>query len=394
MMKDRPDRASDAMDQGEKEPIPPPATRARSIELFLCGDVMTGRGIDQVLPHPSEPRIYESAMSSALGYVALAERVSGPIPRPVSFSYIWGDFLPELEARSPDRRIINFETSVTTSEEALPKGINYRMHPGNVPCLLAAGIDCCVLANNHVLDWGFRGLVETLESLHQAGIATAGAGRNATEAATPAVLNVPGRGRVLVFAYGSGSSGIPESWSATRVRAGVRLLPDLSARTASEVVSEIDAQSRAGDLVVASIHWGGNWEYEIPREQREFARRLVETGSVDAVHGHSSHHPKGIEVYRDRPILYGCGDFINDYEGIGGYAKFRGELVLAYFVTLNAVSGSLERLEMVPFRIVRFQLKRANREEAVWLRQVLDREGRDLGTSVDLSAEGALTLRW
>jgi poly-gamma-glutamate synthesis protein (capsule biosynthesis protein) len=153
-------------------------------------------------------------------------------------------------------------------------------------------------------------------------------------------------------------------------------------------------QRRPGDLVVASIHWGGNWGYEIPREQREFAHRLVDSGAVDVVHGHSSHHPKGVEVYRSRPIIYGCGDFINDYEGIGGYEEFRSDLVLAYFVTLNGRSGILERLEMVPFRTVRFRLQRADRKEARWLQQVLEREGKDLGTDVHLTPEHVLALRW
>ncbi|MFZ5772705.1 MAG: poly-gamma-glutamate biosynthesis protein, partial [Thermodesulfobacteriota bacterium] len=56
------------------------------ITLFLCGDVMTGRGIDQVLPHPSEPVLYESYMRSAAGYVQLAEEKNGPLARPVDFS--------------------------------------------------------------------------------------------------------------------------------------------------------------------------------------------------------------------------------------------------------------------------------------------------------------------
>jgi poly-gamma-glutamate synthesis protein (capsule biosynthesis protein) len=289
---------------------------------------------------------------------------------------------------------VNLESSITTSEEALPKGINYRMHPRNVPCLLAADIDCCVLANNHVLDWGTPGLLETVEALRQAGIATAGAGRNAADAAHPAVLDARGKGRVLVFAFGSPTSGVPMDWSAGEGRPGVQVLPDLSALTASRVVDRIAAQRRPGDLVVASIHWGGNWGYEIPRAQREFAHRLVDSGSVDVVHGHSSHHPKGIEVYRGRPILYGCGDFVNDYEGIEGYERYRSELVLAYFVTLNAVSGILERFEMVPFRIVRFQLQRASRKETRWLQNILEREGRDLGTDVDLMSSEDLTLRW
>jgi poly-gamma-glutamate synthesis protein (capsule biosynthesis protein) len=85
------------------------------ITLFLCGDVMTGRGIDQVLPQPSDPRLYEPSVKTAVRYVELAEKVNGPIPKPVDFSYIWGDALRELEQVQPAVRIINLETAVTES---------------------------------------------------------------------------------------------------------------------------------------------------------------------------------------------------------------------------------------------------------------------------------------
>jgi poly-gamma-glutamate synthesis protein (capsule biosynthesis protein) len=122
------------------------------VDIFLRGDVMTGRGIDQILPHPSNPTIYEPAKSSAVAYIELAERVSGPIRRPVGFAYIWGDALDEIRDRHPAVKLVNLETSITTSESPEPKGINYRMNPANVVCLTAAGINCCALANNHVLD--------------------------------------------------------------------------------------------------------------------------------------------------------------------------------------------------------------------------------------------------
>ncbi len=214
--------------QGPRSPGP-----VASVMLFLGGDVMTGRGIDQVLPRPSSPRLHEAYVGSALGYVELAERAHGRISRPVTFSYVWGDLLSDLERRSPDLRIVNLETSVTTSEEALPKGINYRMHPANVPCLAAAKIDCCVLANNHVLDWGTPGLRQTLEVLLAAEIATAGAGRSAENAERPAVLDTSGKGRVLVFGFGMPSSGIPHDWAAAETRPGVNLLSDSSPRSVS-----------------------------------------------------------------------------------------------------------------------------------------------------------------
>ena len=114
---------------------------------------MTGRGIDQILPHPCDPVLYEDRLKSALGYVALAERAHGPIGRPVRFEYIWGGALEALSRRAPDARIINLETAITEDGPPEPKGINYRMNPANVPVLTAAGIHCCVLANNHVMDW-------------------------------------------------------------------------------------------------------------------------------------------------------------------------------------------------------------------------------------------------
>ncbi len=90
---------------GQKDPI----------KIFLCGDVMTGRGIDQILPHPSNPVIYEPYVRDARRYVELAEMANGEISRPVSFSHIWGAALHELKRVSPDLRIINLETSITAS---------------------------------------------------------------------------------------------------------------------------------------------------------------------------------------------------------------------------------------------------------------------------------------
>ena len=180
--------------------------KAGSIVLALCGDVMTGRGIDQILPHPVDPRLHEAYVSSALDYVWLAERANGAIDRPVSFAYVWGEALAELDRARPDARVVNLETSITRSDDYQPKGINYRMSPANVQCLAAARPDCCVLANNHVLDWGRTGLAETLKTLEAAGSRVAGAGRNRAEASSPAILGIAGKGRILVYGFGAMSS--------------------------------------------------------------------------------------------------------------------------------------------------------------------------------------------
>ena len=370
------------------------ARDAPGITLFLCGDVMTGRGIDQILPHPGDPTLHEGYATSALDYVRLAEQANGPIPRPAAFDYVWGDALAEWARIRPDVRIVNLETAVTARGDwQRGKGIHYRMHPANLPCLTTAGIDCCVLANNHVLDWGYAGLAETVETLRRAGIQTTGAGRDQAEAAAPAVL-AAARGRVWVFSLGVASSGIPPDWAAAPGRPGVNLLADFSPTTLRRIAAQVKAVRRTGEVVVASIHWGGNWGYAVPEAHQAFARGLVDQCGVDVVHGHSSHHPLGIEVYRERPILYGCGDFLNDYEGIAGYEAYRSDLRLMYFLTLDPSSGKLVRLAMRPMQMRRFRLNRPSAEDTRWLQERLDREGRRFGSRVEAEADGALALRW
>jgi poly-gamma-glutamate synthesis protein (capsule biosynthesis protein) len=354
---------------------------------------MTGRGIDQVLPHPGDARLYEPYIRDARGYVQLAERANGAIARPVDFGYVWGDALAVLTQAMPDARIINLETAVTRSDEYWPgKGINYRMNPDNIACISAAHIDCCVLANNHVLDWGYSGFADTLRTLQAAGLSTAGAGRNRQQAEAPAIIEVAGEGRVMVFAFGATSSGIPRAWAATRTRPGINLLPDFSPATVRHIADQVAAVKRPGDIAVASIHWGGNWGYTIPDQHRSFAHRLIDTAGIDVIHGHSSHHPRGIEVYRDKLIIYGCGDFLNDYEGIHGYEEYRGDLALMYLAELEPRSGRLAGLEMVPLQMRQFSLHHASEQDARWLADTLQREGAALDTRVERRGDNVLVL--
>ena len=363
------------------------------IGLFLAGDVMTGRGVDQVMATPSDPTLHESWVRDAGRYVALAERVNGPVPAPVGPGYVWGDALAVLEAERPDLKIVNLETSITTSDAFWPgKGIHYRMHPDNASCLAAAGIDCCVLANNHVLDWGHDGLLQTLETLDENRIATAGAGRDLRAAASPARLSTPGGARVLVFAAADASSGVPAAWSAGANDSGVCLLPDLSAATADGLAAAIDAGRRADDVVIVSLHWGDNWGWEVPGEHTAFAHRLLDSGMVDVLHGHSSHHARPVEVYRRKLVLYGCGDLLNDYEGISGHRSYRPWLAPMYFLRLDASSGDLAGLHIVVLQVRRLQLARASPDDEQWFAAALDRISRPRNAAFRLDG-GRVSLR-
>ncbi|HLN44690.1 MAG TPA: CapA family protein [Candidatus Sulfotelmatobacter sp.] len=365
---------------------------ASSINLFLCGDVMTGRGIDQILPYPSNPVLHEPYVKDAREYVKLAERVNGTIPRSVEFSYIWGNALSELNCFLPDLRLINLETSITTSDEYWKgKGINYRMNPANIDCLTAASIDYCSIANNHVLDWGYSGFEETIETLRKANISFSGAGENVQQAESPAILDIKERGRVLIYSFGSITSGAPSEWAASTSRAGINLLEEKSFKT---IKKQITAEKRTHDVVVFSVHWGANWGYDISFEQQDLAHRLIQDADVDVVWGHSSHHVKGFEVYNGKLILYGCGDFLNDYEGIDGYEEFRTDLSLMYFVKVKTITGRLRSLKMIPTQVKRFKINPAQKTDAFLLYEILNREGKEFASNVELSEQDGFNLLW
>lgn len=367
--------------------MPPP-----TVSLALAGDVMTGRGVDQILPHPSDPELRESYIRDARGYVRLAESANGPIPQPVGFDWPWGDALEVMDGLAPDVRLINLETSITTSRAYQPgKGIHYRMHPANTACLTTADIQVCTLANNHVLDFGEAGLLETLRTLGEAGIITAGAGRDLVDAVRPAVLPIGDVGRLVVFSLGHGSSGVPARWAAAPDRPGVDYLADLSPHSVARVVERIAAIRQPNDVVVVSIHWGSNWGYETSREQTRFAHGLID-GGADIIHGHSSHHPRQVQIYRGRPVLYGCGDLINDYEGIGGYEEFRDDLRLLYFAALDASTRELVSLRAAAFQVRRMRLERASKEAVRWLASRLDEVSHGRGVQVRLAADGLLSI--
>ena len=366
---------------------------SETVTLLLTGDVMLGRGVDQILRHPSDPALAEMYVRDARRYVELAEHRNGAIARPVADSWPWGDALGVLDELAPHARLINLETAVTRDGEFAPgKSVHYRMNPDNIACLAALAPDVCTLANNHVLDFGIAGLTETLDVLADARIHAVGAGRDARAARAPAIVPCGSDGRLLVVGCGTPSSGIPPNWAAAASRPGVHLLTDLTARRADELARSVTELRRPGDVAVVSIHWGGNWGYRVEPEFRRFAHRLID-GGIDVVYGHSSHHPRPIEIHRGRLILYGCGDFIDDYEGIGGHDRYRAELTLMYLPTFERDTGRLVALRMVPMRISRMRLGQVSAADLGWMRTTLEDISRPLGALVDVMEDGTLSAR-
>lgn len=311
------------------------------LTLCLTGDVMIGRGVDQLFDPHCLPPLHEPFVTDARAYVALAENKNGPIPRPTNHAFVWGDALQDIAGEHPDFRVVNLETSLTTSDHFCPeKSIHYRAHPAQAGILRRGVIDCCVLANNHVADWGREGLEETLTTLRAGGFATVGAGLTQAEAAAPVLLQRRGIS-LQVLAMGSVTSGIPLSWQASQDRSGIQVL---EGSTVPRICDHLRKVREKATPLLVSIHWGGNWGYGLDPAQISLAHALIDQGDASLVHFHSSHHPKAIEVYQGKLILYGCGDLINDYEGIGGHEDFHPDLGMIYCARIDAVTGHLVAL--------------------------------------------------
>ncbi|MDD4975016.1 MAG: CapA family protein [Bacteriovorax sp.] len=361
------------------------------MKIFLCGDVMTGRGIDQILHHPVQPHLYEGYVKDARDYVKLAEVVSGKIPREVAADYIWGDALTIWKERRPDLKIINLETAITTNETFFNKGINYRMHPDNISVFTAAGIDICSLANNHILDWDRTGMRETISVLDRINIKHSGAGETIKEAAAPAIFENE-EGRVLVFSIGHISSGVPIEWSATDRKSGVFLLTVFNDESIQKIQRLIEQYKKQEDIVIVSIHWDSNWGYDVPDSNSKFAHDLIDLAGVNIIHGHSSHHPRPIEIYKGCPIFYGCGDFINDYEGIGGHEEFRPDLSLMYFIDIQMKPFKLQKLELDCLKINHFRLNQASFKDTNWMQENLTKVCKEFSLKFCRSEENVIKV--
>lgn len=141
-----------------------------------------------------------------------------------------------------------------------------------------------------------------------------------------------------------------------------------------------------------SVHWGSNWGYGVGLTEIQFAHGLIDAG-IDVVHGHSSHHPRPIKIYRGKPILYGCGDVIDDYEGIRGHESYRSDLRLLYLISMDAHRDELAEIRMLPLRVRRMRLERASRADAEWLRATVEHISRRFEIDVAAISDGLLAVR-
>lgn len=281
--------------------------------------------------------------------------------RPVNA--VWGNLTDRLLGL--DGLFINLECCLSARGrrwEQTEHPFHFRADPDwAIPALEAVGVDCCALANNHVLDFEAAALLDTLSHLDDAGIAHSGAGRTREEALEPARTTVGD----LDVAFVSLTDNTPEYAAAESAPGTAYVEIDVDDEETRATVRDVvaRARSRAPDLLVASLHWGPNMRERPPDSFRAFARWLVDEG-VDVVHGHSAHVFQGVEVYDGRPILYDTGDFVDDYAVDSRLRNDRGFL---FELSLRA-DGEPRELRLVPTEIGGFAVHEAGPEAADWSR--------------------------
>lgn len=416
--------------------------------MFHGGDNMLGRAVQ--LSFPTQARGEEFITDSCPGYhyLDMCMHPSGHPDGDLSLeeireqnkqgNYLWKDYRKLRLDPSPDIRLLNVESHITRSIDMpdLPlwKGIRYHTHVDNLDAMIrpfaetthggeVASPVVLSLANNHVLDYGRTALdsetLPALEKLQAAlpNVSTVGIGKTLLEASKPAELKCIDT-TVQVFAVASGCSGTPIAWWASDDTSGLVGIPALVSNEA--VTDALEIVKRATDsypcagrkLRILSIHMGPNWALKGEDAmdiacRRDFVHKVIDSCGVDIIYGHSSHHMRGMEVYKGKLILYGAGDIINDYEGF----ENRGEdqynrLGGIYIADIDSVSGDLKQLQIVPMFMNRLRLERYKKGSQIWSptqnRLVADQEkGKELCAFVNKlslidagSEKAALTVKY
>lgn len=315
------------------------------IRLGLAGDVMLGRLVDRhVLADPV--------------------REAG---------FVWGDTLPLW--RQMDLRMVNLECVIATGGEPwMPKVFHFRARPRAVDVLEAAGIHLANLANNHVLDFGYDALQECLSLLARSSIQPVGAGQTIDEAAAPAIVTVDGFTVAVV-----GLTDAEPEWEAGPDRAGVNYVrcghSGLQAACRQRVENALAHARDAAQCVIVSAHAGPNWGPPTAH-MRGLARELIDLGA-DLYWGHSNHTVQGIEIYHGRPILYACGDFVDDYA-----VDPRRRNDLSCFFEVHIEDDRVTRIHLHPVRIAGLQVNLATGEDLRWMHRWLTDRMVEFGTEV------------
>jgi poly-gamma-glutamate capsule biosynthesis protein CapA/YwtB (metallophosphatase superfamily) len=303
---------------------------------------------------------------------------------------VWGNVLPHF--LTADCRCINLECVISSRGQPwrpMVKPFHFRANPRATDILQAARVNCATLANNHVLDYGPEALLDCLTFLDQANIQHTGAGLKMDAACAPACLDLP-QGKIAVLAL---TDNEPE-WAATSTRPGVNYVNydsrGLLSPYRKRMTDIIRLARQQASFVIISAHIGPNWGTP-SSAMRSLAHELLDLGG-DLYWGHSNHTPQGIELYKDKVILYSTGDFIDDY-AVDPDERNDLSFLFTLEVSMEKTRGKIARIEVDPVRIAKFQVHRAVGQDIRFLERTFRNKCRAFHTDVIFQdGRGSITV--
>lgn len=207
------------------------------------------------------------------------------------------------DTKSADLSICEMETPLAPPKGPFRGYPDFNAPPQVLTALKGAGYDSCTTASNHTLDQGYDGVQRTLDELDAAGLKHTGSARSAAEAAKPLIITLPNGMRIGQLAYAFGFNGIPkpagQPWIANQI--------DVQA-----IIAAAKAEKKAGaDIVVASLHWGTEYDHLATDEQRSQARALLGSRYIDLILGAHVHVVQPAQRMHGKWVFFGMGNQIS-----------------------------------------------------------------------------------
>lgn len=208
-----------------------------------------------------------------------------------------------------DLLIINFENAATNSENAVKGDVPLKCDPKYVPLAKANNRTIATLANNHVCDYGFTGMRDTIKYLKDAGITPMGAGENASDAHKSVTQNINNRD-ITVLNYMDSNNFAEYDYQSLPYANDSS--PGYSAYNSEDAKKQIsEARGNGSDFIMVSMHFGNEYSMSPNTDQEKIAHELIDYGA-DIVVGAHPHVPQGVEMYKGKPICYSLGNFMFD----------------------------------------------------------------------------------
>lgn len=204
--------------------------------------------------------------------------------------------------QNADIMCLNNEFTFTIRGEKLEgKLYHFRANPERVEVLKEMGVDVVKLANNHACDYGSQSLLDTMDTLKSAGIEYIGAGKNLQEAMEPVYIEVDGK--TVAFVAASRAEKNIKTPQATETEPGI-----LRCYETELFVETIKEAKKNADFVLAYVHWGTEYSYELEDVQLTTGKEYLDAGA-DVIIGAHSHCLQGMEYYEGKPIIYSLGNY-------------------------------------------------------------------------------------